>query len=346
MQLSGGIALINGLCNSGNAYAYSNIDGVLGQQGVYTWDVHVVAHEIGHNLGSPHTHDCAWGINGDEAIDACGGPAPSCDDAPIPQEGGTIMSYCHQTNVGVNFSLGFGQEPGNLIRNTIDLCLPEFGENCSQPEVIQNSGTYTINEIISGSSASHSDAIHAKWYQFTPFENGRISIASCEQGVDTRLYLYSGTCDNLIEISNSDDDCHSGSGYFYASEINEIPVSNGQTYFIEWDDKWTSNGFEFSFDFTPDSYTCDNGIQDGDETGIDCGGSCSPCEEPCSTELLPQVVDSPIAHHTMDTLRYQGLIMNQGDLQVTSAKGIEIQEGFEISINGTFEIAIGDCEHP
>ena len=28
--------------------------------------------------------------------------------------------------------------------------------------------------------------------------------------------------------------------------------------------------------------TCDDGIQNGDETGIDCGGSCSACEEPSS----------------------------------------------------------------
>ena len=23
--------------------------------------------------------------------------------------------------------------------------------------------------------------------------------------------------------------------------------------------------------------TCNNGVQDGDETGVDCGGSCAPC---------------------------------------------------------------------
>lgn len=28
--------------------------------------------------------------------------------------------------------------------------------------------------------------------------------------------------------------------------------------------------------------TCSDGIQNGDETGIDCGGSCSPCVEPCT----------------------------------------------------------------
>ena len=34
--------------------------------------------------------------------------------------------------------------------------------------------------------------------------------------------------------------------------------------------------------------TCDDGIQNGDETGIDCGGSCSACEEP-STMATPNL---------------------------------------------------------
>lgn len=33
--------------------------------------------------------------------------------------GGTIMSYCHNDPVGVNFNLGFGPQPGNVIRNTV-----------------------------------------------------------------------------------------------------------------------------------------------------------------------------------------------------------------------------------
>ena len=33
-----------------------------------------------------------------------------------------------------------------------------------------------------------------------------------------------------------------------------------------------------------DVATCDDGIQNGDETGVDCGGSCPPCEEVCDGE--------------------------------------------------------------
>lgn len=33
---------------------------------------------------------------------------------------------------------------------------------------------------------------------------------------------------------------------------------------------------------TPPGSTCNDGIQNGDETGVDCGGSCAPCQSGCS----------------------------------------------------------------
>ena len=342
-NLNGGIALINGICNDNNAFAYSNLDGDLGQQGVYSWDVHVVTHELGHNLGSPHTHDCAWGPNGDEAIDACGGPPPSCDNAPIPPQGGTIMSYCHQTAVGVNFSLGFGAEPGDLIRSTIENCLPDEGENCALATEIFGSTTIQIADITTGSGAFHSDAVHARWFYFIPPENGTIDISSCNEGIDTRLYLYTGECIDLGLIGSSDDDCLSGNGYFYASTLENINVLAGETYFIEWDDKWSQEGFAFAFTFTSDLSTCSNGVMDGNETGIDCGGICEPCMEPCSDTSIPMVVDTLIAHRSMDTIKYSGRVDENGDLQVYSSLEIVLEPGFEISNNGLFEVNINDC---
>ena len=112
----GGLAYLDELCDL-KPFAYSNIDEIYNDFPTYSFTVAVVAHEIGHNLGSKHTHWCGWPGG---AIDNCApveeGP---CDSDGIPSNGGTIMSYCHLQSVGVNFSLGFGTLPGDLIRQKV-----------------------------------------------------------------------------------------------------------------------------------------------------------------------------------------------------------------------------------
>lgn len=118
----GGIAVVDGLCRPYNSFKmgvagvgrfYSNLP-------TYSFSVMVVAHELGHILGSQHTHACVWNGN-NTAIDACPGYTEGNCSATerTPAGGGTIMSYCHVNTVGINFSKGFGTQPGNLIRNRI-----------------------------------------------------------------------------------------------------------------------------------------------------------------------------------------------------------------------------------
>src|SRR5690606_21482823 len=96
-------------------------------------------HEMGHNLGSPHTHACAWNGN-NTAIDGCGPTAGysegSCPMAPLPTNGGTIMSYCHLVSgVGINFNNGFGPQPGDLIRDKYNTATCNTG-TCSPPACV------------------------------------------------------------------------------------------------------------------------------------------------------------------------------------------------------------------
>ena len=82
----------------------------------YSWTVEVVTHELGHNLGSPHTQSCSWSVG---PLDNCYPPEGSCTAGPAPTNGGTIMSYCHLTVYGINFNNGFGFYPGSLIRDRV-----------------------------------------------------------------------------------------------------------------------------------------------------------------------------------------------------------------------------------
>jgi hypothetical protein len=122
----GGRAYLSALCDDIYNKGYSGLNGYFYPVPTYSWDVMVFTHEIGHNLGSEHTHDCVW--NGDNtAIDGCGptAGAPSspggCSTGPIPANGGTIMSYCHLLNsVGINLNLGFHPQVRSLIHSEIN----------------------------------------------------------------------------------------------------------------------------------------------------------------------------------------------------------------------------------
>ncbi|MES2849787.1 MAG: M12 family metallo-peptidase [Bacteroidota bacterium] len=117
-RLGGGIAWRDELCSSdyyrtavsGSVVAnYSDFPN-------YSFSVEVITHETGHNIGSPHTHSCTWPGG---AIDDCYPVEGSCNPGPTPTTGGTIMSYCHLSGVGINFANGFGPLPGDLIRSRV-----------------------------------------------------------------------------------------------------------------------------------------------------------------------------------------------------------------------------------
>ena len=128
-KASGGIAVVDGLCERFTAYklSFSSIGRSYKQVPNYSFTVMVMAHELGHLLGSQHTHACVWNNNG-TALDGCAGYTEgNCSTPGVPSNGGTVMSYCHLTSAGINLTKGFGTQPGNLIRNKVatrtDQCL-------------------------------------------------------------------------------------------------------------------------------------------------------------------------------------------------------------------------------
>ncbi len=93
--------------------------------------------------------------------------------------------------------------------------------------------------------ALRGDANRANWYKYTPSKNGRLSISSCGQPVDTRVWMYRGICSSLININDSDDDCIGSIGDTIAAAITNQIVTAGTTYYFEWDDTWENSPFSF-----------------------------------------------------------------------------------------------------
>jgi hypothetical protein len=122
----GGVAVgINGICTQDN-FSYSDVNFDYETVPTFSWTIMVITHELGHLMGSPHTHGCHW--NGDNtAIDGCGQSEGyyegNCDEGPIPDSSvkGTIMSYCHLVGgVGINLANGFGPQPATRIINKVN----------------------------------------------------------------------------------------------------------------------------------------------------------------------------------------------------------------------------------
>lgn len=129
----GGVAWVDVLCST-YGYAYSYIYSGYNAFPTYSWSVNVIAHEMGHNLGAAHTHDCSWTVNGvtNQAIDGCGDAAGyggngNCPTAPVPTSG-TVMSYCHLVGgVGIDFNEGFHPIVASVLQAEID------GAGCLSP---------------------------------------------------------------------------------------------------------------------------------------------------------------------------------------------------------------------
>lgn len=125
-NLGGGIAYVDVLCVKAYAFGVSAIYNTYSNVPTFSWTIECVTHELGHNLGSPHTQACSWPGG---AIDNCYATEGGCPPGPPPVNGGTIMSYCHLTSYGINFNNGFGTLPGNKIRDRVlnSACLSQNG---------------------------------------------------------------------------------------------------------------------------------------------------------------------------------------------------------------------------
>jgi cysteine-rich repeat protein len=161
-DVSGGIAYIAAACDAQYHFGVSQVDGAFNvSQANGIWDVLVFTHELGHNLGSEHTHCYSPPVDhcysGEEKQ-----PGVFCYVGPesLPAGGGTIMSYCHMLPGGLgNVDLAFGDTVSDAIRDFVAgaACLEEAatcgngdresGEQCDDGDLDDGDGCSALCEL-------------------------------------------------------------------------------------------------------------------------------------------------------------------------------------------------------
>lgn len=224
---NGGIAYLDVLCNKASSYAYGDINGTYNTVPTYSWDVMMITHEIGHNLGSPHTHWCGWntGIGGScGSIDNCvqqqyGSGCSSCpstfsNSQPSSAWKGTVMSYCHLASRGVSLANGFGPLPGALIRDNVSAgsCLSSIiSAKLVTTPICRDTGIVSVtidSSIVPGNSHFGTNPLQYKWSNGAITQNIMVNAA----GNYIVTITDSNGCSANLSASlsqNTDDSCKS-----------------------------------------------------------------------------------------------------------------------------------------
>ncbi|MCO6461689.1 MAG: fibronectin type III domain-containing protein [Saprospiraceae bacterium] len=270
----GGIAWINSLCTPFH-YSYANVYSNYDNVPVYSWTVEVMTHEIGHNLGSPHTHSCTWPGG---PIDNCYYVEGNCNPGPPPTNGGTIMSYCHLTDYGINFNNGFGPLPGDLIRSKVNdasclgYCDDDGDPVCNPPENITISNITNNSALVSWSNALNGTSYVVEykistsdtWIALPPVTGTSQLLTNLTAGTTYHVRIKTNCGDIISEYSpvyafTTGNSCDIPSGLVVteitqnSAKVSWNPVSGATSYDFRY--KLSSSGTWNTFNITGTTVT-------------------------------------------------------------------------------------------
>lgn len=127
-----------------------------------------------------------------------------------------------------------------------------FSQDDCASAIAITEGIYTVDAIDGTEvpspicAANGGGATAGEWYTYTAQENLGLTITTDlsqnqnqDPQADTRFHVYTGICGDLVCRSGDDD---AGTGFLSIAQFN---VEAGTTYYIAFDNKWNSSGFDF-----------------------------------------------------------------------------------------------------
>ncbi len=208
-SLGGGVAYLDVLCNSTWGFGVSgNMHGGTQfpvSQSSNSWDFVVMAHEMGHNFGTGHTHDYC------PPIDRCASSAyfGQCQTSRNCVSNGTLMSYCHTCSGGMNnITTYFHSTVISTMRAEADAsCLPPYsGGGCTADSMEPNNTCGAASGVSTGSYANLTACgTDSDYYRISVANNETVTfdISFTNSNGDIDCTLWDSFCLNGLDISAS-----------------------------------------------------------------------------------------------------------------------------------------------
>lgn len=216
---------------------------------------------------------------------ACGSlTSIACSDPNSSQYSGFTVGQTYFVRVytnsalaqTVNFNLCIGTPPPPPSN---DLCGGATNLACGTTNLAGT--TVSTTNVAHGTGCLLSN--YGVWYTFVG-DGQNTTISATGVNLDIEMAVVSGNCGSLTNIT-----CMDNSWSSTGTEIYSFVSTPGTTYYIyiagQGSGSSTTGNFTISRTCAAVIPTCFDGIQNGTETGVDCGGSCLPCGSTCTYSI-------------------------------------------------------------
>ena len=300
-------------------------DIVNGGSVVLTWDLATTG-------GTPTGHKVLWS---------------AVDEASMTSLGtlGATTTSVAITNVAAAGTYYYSIVPTNGTGDATGCSVQTF---TTYPEDVGGSSCATAVAVTEGTySTSIPIADDAAWFVFTAATSGSLNVSSCGGGKDTTLYIYE-VCGGSTYASGTDN-CSmspSGGGSSYAAEAT-FDVTAGQTYYIAWDDAWSSDLFQWSITLTSpcsgpvttwDGTSWSNGAPDANSYAV-MSGAYSTGTDGAVTACVMQVDADVTIDGSIDAAISEVLVMAGNILTIDETSSLTVSGDFTntgtVTLNST-----------